>query len=178
MGVPEKSSSNRKPIATSIFVFLFFAMCIFQAYGEQETWPFSFFGMYKRNVSRYNVNRADVEVTTSEGKVINVFNLGVNGYYLEENFRKILNAQKDAHDNPIDLESETGAATLIQQSPGVVDQLTHALREDIVPILEKNRIDPNGVIRVRFRLWREFELSRRFDPDIDEVFVEKRWKDL
>ncbi len=165
-------------VSATIFVFLFFAMCIFQAYGEQENWPFSYFGMYKRNVSRYNVPRADVEVVISDGTVINVYNLGVNAYYLEENFRKILSSQTDAKNNPIDLESSEGAATLVERSPTVIDQLTTALRQDIVPVLEKNQIDPAGKVRVRFRLWKQFDISRRFQPDIDQVFIEKPWKDL
>lgn len=160
MNDPKRPCSQKRKITTTIFVVLFFAFCIFQAYGEQENWPFSYFGMYKRNVSRYGVTRADVEVTTSTGQIINVYNLGVNGYYLEENFRLLIESKKEGRANDI------------------TPQLLKALRTDIVPILEKNKIDPEGTVRVRFRYWNKFELSRRFSPDIDEVHIEKRWKDL
>jgi hypothetical protein len=44
--------------------------------------------------------------------------------------------------------------------------------------LKKKEYPPDAKITVRYRVWKEFEWSKKDKPDIDQNIIEVKWNEL
>lgn len=164
---------SRKEKALSFAFLAFFAFNVFQQYGRQETWPFSFFGMYQDTVPGDFVSRFDLDYIPPGGEPESLFKKA-NGYYLTDKFREIAAGRTVSNRNEV--LTDEGELHLNDE---VLGKIREVLVSDILPDLErKGALRVGGRIRLRYQMWRDFEPARRYRPDKEVIIWDSPVTDL
>jgi hypothetical protein len=147
--------TRKKKFFISGSILLFFAFCLYQPLGiEREDWPFSFFGMYRGALYPQHVTRVDVDIVMPDGKLVSIFALGMNFYFLQDVLDFYVDSPASARD------------------PEVHKKLQDFLKSDILPVMKKKKfLQQAGEIRMRYRHWENFTLDTKDKPVEDFIFL-------
>jgi hypothetical protein len=159
--------------ALSLFFILFFGFCLFQQMGAREDWPFSFFGMYEGLNSNYRIMRYDLDYIAPGKDPVSLYRRA-NGYYFMDKFMEIGNGRRLDFNNMV-LE-EGGDLTL---NDDVVRKMRQVLVDDALPIADhEGFVDPTGRIRLRYRMWKDFQPEDISQPIRSVVILEPTLAEL
>lgn len=152
-----------------VFIVIFCIACISQLFpSPREDWPFSFFGMYKGRVSPRLIDRVDVDLIHPGQPKLSLYSLRMDPHAIQWKIIEILTGfrfgkTKFAKQAPGDL----------NLSPEAQSELNSYLLEVIQKLDQLDRgkaaLDQHSSLQVRFRRWKNFEIQRKDQADIDQI---------
>lgn len=165
--------SLKEKALSAVFI-LFFSFAIFQQTGGgREDWPFSFFGMYEGLAPNFRITRYDLDYVAPGREPVSLYRRA-NGYYFIDKFREIGNGRIQEYNHIV---VDDGGDIVLNDE--VVAKMRQVLVQDGLPIVDKEGYrDPGARIRLRYRMWKDFEPKDVGHPAQDIVILEPTVEEL